>query len=293
LGFVALSVGFLVSQAGMISLAQLIFYGATGYVVGLMGSEGGFPFPIPDVVGIGVVILLAVVVGLISARTRGVPFLMLTLAFGQLAWAFTRQNTSVLHGWAGFQGIAAPVLFGLPVGQFPWFYWASLVTFAVFVLLTLRLVRSPFGLILNGTRDSPRRMAALGYRVYYVRVAAFVFAGVLAGMGGLVGVYADGIITPTALQLSEVVLVLLMVIVGGANMFWGPIIGAFLVVFLQSSLSSVTDRYMAVLGALFAAVVLILPGGLLSLRDHLDLRVYRRVSRQLIDQRLRLGHRGK
>ena len=100
-GFVSLSVWLLLGQAGMISLVQTAFFGLTGYVIGLLGTERGIPFPIPELSGLAAVVLLAFVFGLVVMRTHGIVFLMLTLALGQICWSFVRQNTSLLHGWAG------------------------------------------------------------------------------------------------------------------------------------------------------------------------------------------------
>ena len=112
-GFLASSVGMLISQAGMVSLTQTAFFGLAGYVIGLLGAERNMPFPWRDLIAIGAVLIMALIFGLIAIRTHKIVFLMITLAFCQICWAFAQQNTSLLHGWAGIRGIRPPTIFGI------------------------------------------------------------------------------------------------------------------------------------------------------------------------------------
>jgi len=191
-------------------------------------------------------------------------FLMITLAFGQICWAFAQQNTTLLHGWSGIRGIRPPALFGLDLTQTRNFYWVAFIVFLVAVLLLWRIVKSPFGLALNGVRESSRRMAALGYPVYWIRVAAFVIAALYAGLGGILATYSIGSITPTSIALSRTIWVLLMVILGGASYFWGPYIGAALAIWLDVIISDHTERYNTIIGIIFVLVVLFAPRGVLG-----------------------------
>ncbi len=263
-GFLAISVGMLLGQAGMISLTQTAFFGLAGYTVGLLGAERGLPFPVPEVVAIGAVLLLALVFGLVVMRTHGIVFLMLTLALGQICWSFARQNTSLLHGWAGIRGIRLAPIWGVDLNRSDRFYWLCLGLLALALLVLRRLVRSPFGLALNGIRESPRRMAALGYPVFWLRVAAFVIAALYAGVGGLLASYSSGIVTPTTIQLGRTIWILLVVILGGARHFWGPVVGTIVAVWLDVVISQLTARYNTVIGIVFLAVILLTPDGILG-----------------------------
>jgi branched-chain amino acid transport system permease protein len=262
--FLALSVGILVGQGGMVSLTQTAFFGLTGYVIGLLGVERGFSFPIPEVAGILAVLIMAMTFGIVVMRTHQIVFLMLTLALGQICWAFARQNTSLLHGWAGIRGIRPLTVLGINFANEANFYWAALMIFGLGIFIMWRLVKSPFGLILNGIRESPRRMTALGYSVFWIRVAVFIIAALYAGIGGILSVYSTGIITPTTIQLSRTIWVLLVVILGGANYFWGPVIGTAIAVWLDVIISQITPRYNTVIGIIFLAVVLLTPNGILG-----------------------------
>lgn len=269
-GFLAVSTGFLIGQVGLVSLAQAAFFGIAGYALGLIGYERGVPFPVADVAAIGVVLIFASLFGLIANRTKGIVFLMITLAFGQVVFAFALQNTTFLHGWAGIRGIRPPTLFGVDFRQTAYFYWAALGIFIVALFILGRIAKSPFGLTLNGIRDNPERMNALGYPTYWIKVMAFLIAAVYAGMGGLIATYNTGVITPTTMQLPRMIWILLMVILGGSGYFWGPVIGAVVVVWLDVLISQVTERYNLVIGIIFVLTVLFSPNGILGYLDNLN-----------------------
>jgi branched-chain amino acid transport system permease protein len=271
-GFLAVSVGFLLGQGGMISLTQTAFFGMTGYAIGLLGYERGIPFPWPDLIGIGIVLIAAALVGLVSLRTYGLTFLMITLAFGQVCWAFATQNTTLLHGWSGFRGIRPFVLFGIDFRNSANFYWMSLALFALGLYILWRIVHSPFGLALNGIRENPRRMIALGYPVYGIRLAAFIIAALYAGIGGILAVYYSGLIAPPTIHLSRAIWALLVVILGGSSYFWGPVVGTFVAIWLEVLISQYTQRYLLFVGLIFVIVVLFSPQGILGIIDALRRR---------------------
>lgn len=265
--FLALSTALLIGQAGMVSLTQTAFFGGAGYVIGLLGAERGFAFPIPELAAIAFALLLGAIFGMVAMRTHRIVFLMLTLALGQVCWAFARQNTSLLHGWAGIRGIRAGTIFGINFADPNNLYWLGLAFLLIGLFVLWRIRHSPFGLALNGIRESDRRMAALGYPVYWMRVAVFVIAAGYAGFGGILSAYSAGVVTPTTLQLSRMIWVLLVVILGGANHFWGPLVGTSLAVLLDVWVSQLTPRYNTVIGLVFVAVVLLAPTGILGLLD--------------------------
>ncbi len=266
-GFLALSVGLLLGQGGMISLTQTAFFGMTGYVIGLLGTERGLPSPLPELSGLALVLVVALLFGVVVMRTHGTVFLMLTLALGQICWSFARQNTSLLHGWAGIRGIQPPSPFGLDLTRHATFYWFSLVFLVLGLLLLWRLIDSPFGLALNGIRESPRRMSALGYPVFWLRVTVFVVSALYAGVGGILAAWSSGIVTPTTIQLSRTIWILLVVILGGARHFWGPLLGTAIAVWLDVIISQLTPRYSTVIGVVFLTVVLLAPNGILGALD--------------------------
>ncbi len=288
-GFLALSVGLLLGQGGMISLTQTAFFGMSGYAIGLLGTERGIPFPIPELTGLVLVAAAAFLFGLVVMRTHGIVFLMLTLALGQICWSFARQNTSLLHGWAGIRDIHPPQLFGIDLTQNANFYWMTLILFGLALLFLWRLIESPFGLALNGIRESPRRMSALGYPVFWLRVTIFVIAAVLAGVGGILAAWSSGIVTPTALQLSRTIWILLIVILGGAQYFWGPVLGAVIAVWLDVIISQMTPRYNTVVGLIFVIVIMLAPTGILGVWHKIKAR--RQARREALATSAQPNHR--
>lgn len=268
-GFLSLSMGFLIGQGGMISLTQTAFFGLSGYIIGIFGVERGLMFPWPDLMAIGAVVIMAFLFGMIAMGTHRIVFLMITLAFGQVCWAFAAQNTTILRGWSGIRGIRPFVIYGINFNEYQNFYWASLILFALGIFILWRISKSPFGLALNGIRENPRRMAAIGYPVYWIRVVAFLIAAVYAGLGGILAAYNTGIIMPTTIQLSRTIWVLLTVILGGASFFFGPIVGTFVAVWLDVLISGVTERYNLVLGVVFLIIVLFSPTGIIGIFDQM------------------------
>jgi branched-chain amino acid transport system permease protein len=268
-GFLSLSLGFLIGQGGMVSLTQTAFFGLSGYIIGLFGVERGITFPIPDLMAIGAVLILAFLFAIIAMGTHKIVFLMITLAFGQICWAFAAQNTTILRGWSGIRGIRPFVIYGINFNDYQNFYWASLILFALGIFILWRVSKSPFGLALNGIRENPRRMAAIGYPVYWIRVVAFLIASVYAGLGGILAAYNTGIIMPTTIQMSRSIWVLLTVILGGSSYFFGPVVGTFVAVWLDVLISGVTERYNLVVGVIFLIIVLFSPTGIIGIIEQI------------------------
>jgi len=266
-GFLSMSMGYLIGQGGLISLTQTAFFGLAGYVIGLMNIDHGIIFPWPDLTAFVVVFAIALFFGLIAMKTEKIVFMMITLAFGQIVWAFATQNTSIMHGWSGIRGIRPYVLYGVNFNDTTNFYWAALTLFLLGLFLLWRIVNSHFGLILNGIRENPRRMAALGYPVYWIKLVAFLISSMYATMGGVLACYNTGIIMPTTLQLSRSIWVLLTVILGGSTYFWGPVVGVVTAISLDVFISSATERYNMVIGILFLVIVLFSPTGILGMID--------------------------
>ncbi len=248
----AFSLGFLVRNVGMISLLQTAFFGLAGYMVGIFGVNMGWAFPWPPIMGLIVALASALVFGLVALRTFDISFLMITLAGSQLCWALAHQWISVFGGFNGIQGIRAPEILADPQV----FYYVLLGFFILCIALLRFMVDSPFGLALRGVKESAERMAALGYSVFTLRLTAFLIAAIIAGLGGIFNVYFTGVATPSVLSLERTIWVLLIVILGGSNYFWGPLFGTACVVILDVVISQMTPRYNTVIGVIFLVIVL-------------------------------------
>jgi ABC-type branched-chain amino acid transport system, permease component len=187
---------------------------------------------------------------------------MLTLALSQVLWGTAYRWVSVTDGDNGLRGLTRPAPFGINLDGATAFYYFALAVTVVAIALMAMFVASPFGTALRGTRDQPRRMSALGYDVWLIRWISFVVSGFWGGVAGLLYVYYNNFISPHALSLTQSAEALLMVIAGGPATLLGPLVGAALVIIMKNVVSAYVERWTLLLGAVFVAIVMFLPDGL-------------------------------
>lgn len=260
-----MSLTLLAGELGVISLMQAAFFGIAGYFVAILQTRYGLPFPIPPLVGITAAVLAAGLFGLLVIRVRGIYFLMLTLVLGQLVWALASQWASVTKGDSGITEIYAPVIFGISTETSKTaFYFFQLIAFAGVAYFLTALKRSPFGLMLRGIRDSETRMVMLGYPVSLLCYIAFVFAALVAAVGGVFFAYFTGLINPHSISLTTNVETLLAAILGGINLLAGAVLGTGILKTLDVVLSGVTKRYMLFMGIMFLLVIMFARQGIVG-----------------------------
>jgi branched-chain amino acid transport system permease protein len=261
-GMLTLSLCFLAGELGVVSLMQASFFGIAGYFIAILQTRYQIPFPIPPLVGIGVAVLFAALTGLLVIRVQGIYFLMLTLVLGQLIWALASQWTSVTRGDSGITDIFAPVIFGISTEKSKGaFYLFELFFFCGVIWFLAALKRSPFGLMLRGVRDSESRMIMLGYSISLLRYTAFIFAALVASMGGVFFAYFTGLINPHSVSLTTNVETLLSAILGGIQTLFGAILGTAILKILDLVLSGITQRYLLIMGILFLITIMFAPTG--------------------------------
>lgn len=282
LAIFAMSIDLLLGYGGLPSFGHAAFYGAGALACAklALAAPGLGLLPLLGA-SVAVAGLVALPVGALSLRVRGVYFLMLTLAFGQMLWAFAFQAPREwLGGSDGLIGVSRPSLDLLERldGQL----WALLgvspravgtrhmynltLLLALLVLgLLFALVRSPFGRTLEGIRENEHRMRALGCPTFRYQLAAFVVAGALAGLAGALLTLFNGSAQSGSLYWTNSGLVLIAAIVGGVRTLVGPALGAFVVLIVQDALSTYSQRWQLLLGLIFIAFVMFLPNGLASL----------------------------
>ncbi len=257
----ALGLNVLAGYGGLVSLGHAGLFGVTAYATGYMLQLG---------YGHSVSILAALVIGLIamaiyaalSLRSTGIGFIMITLALGEILWGLAYRWISLTGGDNGLSLKTRPAPFGYSLADTNTFYYATLVIFLLSLLAMTIFVRSPLGAALMGTRDQPRRMNALGYHVWAIRFYACLFSGFLTSVSAILFVYYTQFISPQTLALTSSAEVLLMVISGGAGTLLGPIVGATLVVVVKTVVSGFIERWNFLLGAIFVAIVILMPEGL-------------------------------
>ncbi|WP_420415342.1 branched-chain amino acid ABC transporter permease [Roseibium sp.] len=281
LGTISLSLMILAGYGGMVSLAQLTAAGLAAYTIPILGNNTqdvmglgfGWWLTIPIALIVGGV--FSALVGLIAVRTSGIYMIMITLAVAVSVFFFTRQNYGLFNGFTGFAGIGAPELFGIDMRAPLPFYYLCLTVAGSLFCATVYLSRSPFGLSLQAVRDNPRRVAALGYSVVFVRIYAFFLAGIVAAAGGILLVILNGRISPGTIGVDVAIDILVIAVVGGLRHPLGPFIGALAFVLLESFAIDLIDRerFNTVIGAAFLAVVLFSPDGILGLWGKLRKRI--------------------
>jgi len=170
---------------------------------------------------------------------------------------------SVTNGDNGLSGLTRPQPFGWDLDASDNFYWFTLLVTCAAMFLMTRFIHSPFGASLRGTRDQPRRMNALGYNVWAIRWVTFVVSSLFAGLAGLLYVYFNKYIHPTAMGVPVSAEALLSVIAGGAGTVYGPALGALLVVVLKNYASAYIERWNILLGLVFLFIVIFMPAGLM------------------------------
>ena len=261
----AMSLGLLVGGVGLVSLGHAAFFGTAAYAAGLLSTRAGPALLLTLPGGVAAGTLAAFVIGIFALRATGVYFLMLTLAFAQMAHAVAHQWAWLTGGTNGLSGIPRPVVPGLDLAGPVSFYYLVLVIVAAATFLLRRVTVSPFGAALAGIRENEPRMRAMGYDTFGLKLAAFVVAGAAAALSGVLYAYYNGFVSPDELYWTRSGEVLVMVLLGGAGTLAGPAVGAAAVLLLQNVASSVTERWTLIMGAAFIAVVLAAPRGLAGL----------------------------
>jgi branched-chain amino acid transport system permease protein len=263
-GLMAMGLALLVGQAGLPSLGHAAFVGVGGYAAALLSQHVTSSPLLGLLVAAAVGAVLALLLGLMSLRSQGVYFLMISLALAELLHAAS-VGSDLLGGDNGMtiDSVAAPVLGRLGLPPTVAFYWYALAI-AVLGYGALRLLAAaPVGQSILGSKDNPDRMRAIGYSVRALRMTALVVSGVTVAVGGALLTQKDVFISPTTLAPQVSILLLVMVLVGGSTSLLGPFLAGIGLVFLRSYTSSTVGEYwVLVLGVVFVLTVYLLPRGI-------------------------------
>lgn len=270
------SLNLVLGIGGMVSFGHAAFFGIGGYVVAILGYHhadgslflGLFPgtnqLLIAVPVAMLVTALMAGLIGALSLRTGGVQFIMITLAFAQMAFFFFSGLTT----YGGEDGLIMrrPNEFlGLNLRQRPTMYFVALGAAALCYFGFFRFMNSSFCKILDGLRQNPRRMAAIGIAPYRYRLLAFILSGAGTGLAGALMANVLRFTSPDMLSWNLSGQFMIMVILGGVGTLFGPLIGAAVLLILEDKLNGLTEHWPLILGILLLVVVLRTPGGLTAL----------------------------
>lgn len=270
MGLLAMALNLAVGHGGLVSLCHAAFFGVAGYALALMTPKYDpaslwMTFP----VAVGAAAFVALIIGALALRTRGVYFIMVTLAFGEMLF-YLFHDTSIAGGSDGAYvntkpeaAIAGYQLINLekPIT----FYLVVLACLVGTVALIDMLVRSPFGRALAAARDNERRARSLGFPIFRVRLTAFVISGALAGVAGYFAAAQFGFVAPQMLGWHQSATVLVMVLLGGLHSVAGPLVGAIVLMGLEEVLKAVTTYWKLAEGLIVVIIVLALPNGVRQL----------------------------
>ena len=269
----AVSLNLLIGYTGLVSFGHAAYFGAGAYATGILMKKLAVPFVLAWPAAGVLAGLLALVAGFFCVRLTKIYFAMLTLAFAQIVWAICFKWNEVTGGEQGMPDIPYPsfdwverVAAVVPfVGGYrasEYFYFVTLVLVAVCLWALRRIMRSPFGRMLETIRENAERAEFIGVDVRRYELVAFVLAGAFAGLaGGLFGIFNRGVFADFAYwtKSSEV---LIMTLLGGMGTFWGPAVGALVLLVLNQQIVAYTEYWPLVLGTILVALLFVFPGGI-------------------------------
>lgn len=256
----AMSFNLLFDGAGLLTFGHGCYYGVGAYTAALLMTEVGMPM-FPAVIGAMVMAgLAALVFGYFCVRLTGVYFSILTLAFAQLMFSVFQQSYTLTGGDLGILDIQPPAFLVAVNG----YYYFTLLVVGVSLWLLWRIIHSPFGRTLHASRDSVVRTQFIGINVRQYRLAAFVIAGVFAGLAGALFAPFNRAVAPFLVSWVKSSDPVLMTLLGGAGTFWGPVVGAAVFTTLHAVAIGYTTYWLLLMGGILLLGVLFLPGGILG-----------------------------
>ena len=264
----ATSLNIAIGYTGLYQFGHAVFYGVGAYGTALMLTRSGMPAPLAFLVGPLAAAALSLVMGLICIRLSKLYFGMLQISLGSLVWAVVYRWYSFTGGDDGIHGIPLPDAIATPKGS----YYCTLIVTTLCVIAMHRIVRSPFGKVIQGIRDNPVRAAAIGVDVKLHQLASLVIAGFFGGVAGSLFVIVENSVFPDMMFWTFSLEVLIMCLLGGMYTFFGPLVGASVIVLLRVFAGVHTQYWSLILGTLLTLVIIFLPDGVLGLFARRSLR---------------------
>jgi branched-chain amino acid transport system permease protein len=261
----ALALDLVVGYGGLVSLGHAAFIGLGAYAVGILAAHGINDALVALPAALAVSTLFAFLTGLVCLKTRGAYFIMITLAFGQMAF-FTATSLAPYGGDNGLTIVSRNTLAGFaPFAADRALYYMTLAGLAASFCLCRALIASRFGRVLRGARQNPVRMAMIGFDVYRFQLVAYVISGALGGLSGFLLANLTGFVSPAYMSWQRSGDLIIMVMLGGIGSLHGAIIGAIVYLLAEEWLSAITENWKVIFGPILVVVVVLARGGLLGL----------------------------
>ena len=262
LAMAAVSLNLILGFGGMMSFGHAVYLGIGGYSVGMLAHEGIYSGFVQWPVALVASALFALIIGALSLRTRGVYFIMLTLAFAQMAYY-------VVAGLARYGGDDGLTIYKrsqffepINLSNKVQFYYICLALLYASIYLVWRIVNSRFGMVIQGSRSNDTRMRAIGFPTFRYKLTCFVIAGVLCGLSGALLANHTDFVSPAMMYWTRSGDLIIMVVLGGMGSVVGPVFGAVVLLVLEETLSGITEYWQIILGPLLLLVVLFARGGI-------------------------------
>jgi len=262
LAMAAVSLNLILGYGGMMSFGHAVYLGIGGYSVGMLAHEGIYSGFVQWPVALAASALFALVIGALSLRTRGVYFIMITLAFAQMAYY-------VVAGLARYGGDDGLTIYKrsqffepINLSNKTQFYYICLALLYASIYLVWRIVNSRFGMVIQGSRSNDTRMRAIGFPTFRYKLTCFVIAGILCGLSGVLLANHTDFVSPAMMYWTRSGDLIIMVVLGGMGSVIGPVFGAIMLLVLEETLSGFTEYWQIILGPLLLLVVLFARGGI-------------------------------
>ena len=256
----ALSFNLLFGYMGQLSFGQAAFYGLGGYTVAMLIMKAHFNFWLSIIAGVLVSGIIGLIVGFFCVRLRGIYFAVLTLAFGQLIFSVVFKWHKFTGGDDGIQGVFPPEFLKSPTN----YYYFLLIVFLLSALVLWKIIHSPFGQTIIAMRENSERTEFLGIHIAKYQLITFVIAAAFAGLAGAIWVPFYRSVAPSYLTWIKSGEPVMAAILGGPSLFYGPVLGMFIMTFFHSWVLGFTIYWPVVMGALILVVIFFLPGGILG-----------------------------
>ena len=273
----AISLNLILGFGGMVSFGHAVYLGIGSYVVGigtLHAIEDGVSWMANGFIHMGIAVavsaLTALIIGAISLRTRGVYFIMITLAFAQMFYFIAVGNDN----YGGDDGLSlytrSEFYELLDLSNDNTLYYLNFIFLIVFLYFSHRLINSRFGMLIRGAKSNEKRMETIGFPVYRYRLVAFVIAGAICGIAGVLSANQTDFVSPAVMHWTRSGDLIIMVVLGGMGSLFGPVIGAVAFLFLEEFLSGITEYWQIFFGPMLVLIVIFGQGGIDGILVKLD-----------------------
>lgn len=269
-GLLATSLNLAIGYGGMYQFGHAVFYGLGAYTTALIVSKTTLPPFLAFIVGPLFSALISFLMGIICLRLSKLYFGMLQISLGSLIWAVVYRWYSFTGGDDGIHGIVVPEIISNTNGSF----YFTLIVVTISILILHRIVESPFGKTLQAIRNNPTRSLSVGININIHKLIALTIAGFFAGISGMLFVVVDNSVFPDMMFWTYSLEILIMCLLGGLYTFWGPFIGAIVIVSTRIFLGAYTQYWSMILGIVLTLVIIFMPQGVCGLFEYKDKRRY-------------------